>query len=72
MSRDCLNEIFDYLEQDEPGLRSLRSCLLVNRLWCEVSVPILWKSIRNYDTVASSEVFKFIKRRKEVSRRFLY
>ena len=45
---DCLNGIFEYLEEDEA---TLRSCLLVNRLWCEVSVRILWKCIRNYSTL---------------------
>ena len=29
----------------------LQSCLLVNPLWCKVSVRILWKSIRNYNTL---------------------
>src|SRR3954451_17636743 len=45
---DCLNEIFEYLEEDK---FTLRSCLLVNRLWCEVSVIILWRKIRNYNTL---------------------
>src|SRR5437764_7607509 len=45
---DCFNEIFEYLEKYKV---SLRSCLLVNRLLCEVSVRILWKSIRNYNTL---------------------
>src|ERR671938_961667 len=45
---DCLNEIFEYLEEDRVALHS---CLLVNRLWCEVSVRILWRSIRNYNTL---------------------
>ena len=45
---DCLNEIFEYLEEDEIALRS---CLLVSRLWCEVSVRILWRNIRNYSTL---------------------
>jgi hypothetical protein len=39
---DCLNEIFDYLEKDKV---TLYSCLLVNRLWCEVAVRILWKDV---------------------------
>ncbi|GBB88022.1 hypothetical protein RclHR1_14540001 [Rhizophagus clarus] len=39
---DCLNEIFEYLEKDKA---TLHSCLLVNRLWCEVSVRILWRNI---------------------------
>jgi hypothetical protein len=45
---DCLNEIFDYLEEDK---FTLHSCLLVNRLWCEVSVRILWKNVWNYKTL---------------------
>src|ERR1051325_2130367 len=45
---DCLNEIFEYLEDDAV---TLRSCLLVNHLWCEVSVRILWRSIRSYYTL---------------------
>src|ERR1043165_9523752 len=39
---DCLNEIIEYLEDDEI---SLRSCLLVSRLWCKISVRILWRNI---------------------------
>src|SRR6266496_5393087 len=39
---DCLNEIFEYLEKDKVALHS---CLLVNGLWCEVSVRILWRNI---------------------------
>src|SRR5436305_3097862 len=45
---DCLNDVFEYLEEDEV---TLRSCLLVNRLWCETSVSILWRNIRNYNTL---------------------
>src|ERR1044071_8885876 len=44
---DCLNDIFEYLNDKA----DLRSCLLVDRLWCEVSVPILWKTIQNYNTL---------------------
>ncbi|CAI2179068.1 4359_t:CDS:1 [Funneliformis geosporum] len=39
---DCLNEIFEYLAEDKI---SLRSCLLVNRSWCEVAVRIFWRNI---------------------------
>ena len=35
---ECLNNIVEYLEEDKP---SLHSCLLVNRLWCEISVRIV-------------------------------
>src|SRR3954470_1168079 len=45
---DCLNEIFEDLEDDEI---TLRSCLLVNRFWCEFSVRVLWRKIRNYNTI---------------------
>src|SRR5688572_24754847 len=46
---DCLNEIFECLEDNA----DLYSCLLVNHLWCKVSVRILWKSIQNYNTLIS-------------------
>src|ERR1043165_4784155 len=39
---DCLNEIFEYLEEDEV---TLYSCLLTNRLWCEIAVRILWRNV---------------------------
>jgi hypothetical protein len=42
---DCLNDIFQYLEKNKP---TLYSCLLVNRLWCEISVGILWRNIWNF------------------------
>src|SRR5437764_1128116 len=41
---ECLDEIFECLEDDKA---TLHSCLLVNRLWCEVSVRILWRNISN-------------------------
>src|SRR5205809_4855809 len=43
---DCLNEIFEYLENDT---FTLYSCILVNRLWCEVSVRILWRNVFNFN-----------------------
>src|ERR1043166_9662068 len=33
------------------GTETLRSCLLVCRFWCKVSVPILWKTIQSYNTL---------------------
>ena len=45
---DCLNEVFEILEGDKI---TLRSCLLVSHLWCEVSVRILWKSVLNCNTL---------------------
>src|SRR5436190_7624918 len=44
---DCLNDIFEYLKGD---IVTLHSCLLVNRLWCEASVRILWRDIRRYNS----------------------
>jgi len=48
LTTDCLEEIFEYLEDDKI---TLHSCLLVNRLWCKISVRILWRIIRNYNTL---------------------
>src|ERR1700722_14056362 len=45
---DCLHEIFKYLEGDKI---TLYSCLLVNRLWCKVSVRFLWREVQNYETL---------------------
>ncbi|GBB99908.1 hypothetical protein RclHR1_03680003 [Rhizophagus clarus] len=44
---DCLSEILEYLADDKP---TLQSCILVNRLWCEISVRILWRNVWNYST----------------------
>jgi hypothetical protein len=52
---DCLNEIFEYLEEDR---FTLHSCLLVNRLWCEVSVRILWRNIWNFKRFCSQRPLK--------------
>ncbi|CAG8563568.1 4842_t:CDS:2 [Funneliformis caledonium] len=42
----CLNEILEYLKK-----KDLRSCLLVNRLWCKISVRILWRRMQNFKTL---------------------
>src|SRR4051812_28800979 len=42
---DCLNEIFEYLEDNKI---TLHSCLLVSRLWCKISVRILWRNIWDF------------------------
>ncbi len=44
---DCLNEVFKHLEDKV----TLHSCLSVNRLWCEISVQVLWRNIWNYNTL---------------------
>ena len=43
---DCLNKILEYLEDYKV---TLFSCLLVNRLWCEVAVRILWRNGLRYN-----------------------
>src|ERR1043165_1944639 len=55
---DCLNDILENLEKDKT---SLRSCLLVNRLWCTVTVRILWRNVwefirGRYDQRTSSSI----------------
>ncbi|GES81132.1 hypothetical protein GLOIN_2v1876445 [Rhizophagus clarus] len=42
---DCLYEILEFLEEDKA---TLHSCLLVNRLWCEISVRILWRDVLSF------------------------
>src|SRR5688572_18337612 len=49
---DCLNEILENLEGDKI---TLHSCLLVNRLWCEISVRILWRDIWDFKHFVSYE-----------------
>src|SRR6266496_5957972 len=39
---DCLYEVLEFLEDDKS---TLYSCLLVNRLWCEISIRILWRDV---------------------------
>src|ERR1051325_7420687 len=40
---DCLQLIFDELKGEDNYSRILYSCLLVNKKWCNVVVPILWR-----------------------------
>ncbi|CAI2162524.1 13026_t:CDS:1 [Funneliformis geosporum] len=42
---DCLNEVFEFLEEDH---YTLHSCLLVNRFWCKVSVRNLWRNVWDF------------------------
>ncbi|PKB96116.1 hypothetical protein RhiirA5_435411 [Rhizophagus irregularis] len=43
---DCLNKVFECLEENKA---TLHSCLLVNRLWCRISVEILWRNIWGFN-----------------------
>lgn len=37
---DVLAEIFEHLQYD---LKSIYSCVKVNRMWCKIATPILWR-----------------------------
>ncbi|GBB83638.1 hypothetical protein RclHR1_10340001 [Rhizophagus clarus] len=41
---DCISEILEHLDKD---ICTLHSCLLVDRLWCKISVKILWRDVWN-------------------------
>src|ERR1044071_3576838 len=41
LNKDILFSLFEELQNDS---KSLFSCLLVNRLWCETVTPILWRN----------------------------
>ncbi|RIA84520.1 hypothetical protein C1645_879878 [Glomus cerebriforme] len=45
LNRDILYLIFEELQNDK---RSLSSCLSVNKIWCEIIIPILWKNPWKY------------------------
>ncbi|RIA80474.1 hypothetical protein C1645_838631 [Glomus cerebriforme] len=45
LNKDILFLLFEELQGDS---KSLFSCLLVNRLWCETVIPILWRNPWNY------------------------
>ncbi|CAG8519948.1 7694_t:CDS:1 [Funneliformis mosseae] len=46
---ECIREILEYLYDDTI---SLHSCLLVNRSWCEITIPILWRNPFGRDLTA--------------------
>ncbi|GES73777.1 hypothetical protein GLOIN_2v1784405 [Rhizophagus clarus] len=51
---DCINNILEYLEDKV----SLHSCLLVNRLWCRISVVILWRNIWDFKQFGSTQIIR--------------
>src|SRR3954451_9834654 len=46
LNKDILFLLFEELREDS---KSLFSCLMVNRLWCETVIPVLWRNPWNYD-----------------------
>ncbi|RIA98933.1 hypothetical protein C1645_866145 [Glomus cerebriforme] len=53
---DCLIVIFDELRKDPS---SLYSCILVNRFWCRMAMPILWKNPLEFKSIFNKENHKF-------------
>ncbi|EXX60689.1 hypothetical protein RirG_177660 [Rhizophagus irregularis DAOM 197198w] len=55
LSKDILFLIFEELQDDS---KSLFSCLMVNRFWCETAVPVLWRDPWSYseESIQSSSV----------------
>src|SRR5277367_70683 len=47
LNKDILFLLFEELQNDS---NSLFSCLMVNRLWCETVIPILWKNPWRYNS----------------------
>ncbi|EXX60493.1 uncharacterized protein OCT59_010111 [Rhizophagus irregularis] len=46
LNKDILFLIFEELQEDS---KSLFSCLMTNRFWCEIAIPILWKNPWRYN-----------------------
>ncbi|CAB4442386.1 unnamed protein product [Rhizophagus irregularis] len=57
LNKDILFLIFEELKVDS---KSLFSCLMVNRIWCETVVPILWRNPWCYDIKYSNKNYLFI------------
>jgi hypothetical protein len=56
LNKDILFLIFGELQDDS---KSLFSCLMVNRLWCETVIPILWRNPWCYDIDYSKKNYLF-------------
>ena len=56
---DCFRIIFTKFQHDR---RSLYSCILVNRFWCRIAIPILWKdpNSHNYNTSSYNTLIYFL------------
>ncbi|CAB4426092.1 unnamed protein product [Rhizophagus irregularis] len=48
LNKDILFLIFEELQDDS---KSLFSCLMVSRLWCETAVPVLWRDPWSYSGI---------------------
>jgi hypothetical protein len=52
LNKDILFLLFEEFQYDS---RSLFSCLMVNRYWCETAIPILWRNPWRYSISYSNE-----------------
>ncbi|EXX67828.1 uncharacterized protein OCT59_003427 [Rhizophagus irregularis] len=57
LNKDILFLIFEELQVDS---KSLFSCLMVNRIWCETVIPILWRNPWRYKMNYSNKNYLFI------------
>jgi hypothetical protein len=56
LNEDIFFLIFEELQDDS---KSLFSCLMVNRLWCEIIIPILWRNPWCYEINYSNKNYLF-------------
>src|SRR2546423_875943 len=56
INEDVLFLIIKELRNDR---KSLHSCLLVDRTWCEITIPILWKNPWKFCSIDSAESILF-------------
>src|SRR5271154_2440848 len=56
-NKDILFLIFEELQHDS---KSLFSCLMVNRLWCETVIPILWRNPWRYNSNYNNKSYLFV------------
>ncbi|PKK65552.1 hypothetical protein RhiirC2_785996 [Rhizophagus irregularis] len=57
LNKDILFLIFEEFQDDS---KSLFSCLMINRLWCETVIPILWRNPWCYDIKYSNKSYLFL------------
>src|SRR2546430_617157 len=56
LNKDILLLIFEELQDDS---KSLFSCLMVNRIWCETVIPVLWRNPWRYGIDYSNKSYLF-------------
>ena len=52
LNKDVLFLVIEELSNDR---KSLHSCLLVDRTWCEITIPLLWKNPWKFCALNSAE-----------------